>query len=138
MKKKLGLTRWLKNMKIIDANIILRYLLDDHQEYFKKAKIIIENNNVLLLNEVIAEVVYVLEKVYKISRSDIKNGLFAFFSNESVFLEKEEIVHKALALFSIKRLDFVDCLLYAYSLETEYVVFTFDKKLKKTIENRLN
>jgi len=125
-------------MKIIDANIILRYLLDDHQEHFKKAELIIENNNVLLFNEVIAEVVYVLEKLYKISRSDIKNGLFTFFSNESVFLEKEEIVHKALVLFSIKRLDFVDCLLYAYSQETEYEVFTFDKKLQKTIENRLN
>ena len=32
-------------MKIADANIILRYLLNDHEELSDKATIIIENND---------------------------------------------------------------------------------------------
>ncbi|QSQ10284.1 hypothetical protein H0A61_02685 [Koleobacter methoxysyntrophicus] len=50
-------------MKIVDANIVLRYLLDDAEELSEKAAEILENNEVFLPNEVIAEVVYVLEKV---------------------------------------------------------------------------
>jgi len=55
-------------MKIVDANIILRYLLEDHAEYFEKAISIVGKNRILLINEVVAEVVYVLEKVYQIDR----------------------------------------------------------------------
>jgi predicted nucleic acid-binding protein len=41
-------------MKIVDANIILRYLLNDHDELSAKATTIIEDNDVLLPNEVVA------------------------------------------------------------------------------------
>jgi predicted nucleic acid-binding protein len=40
-------------MKIIDANIILRYLLNDTEKLAIKARDIIENNKVLVPNEVI-------------------------------------------------------------------------------------
>jgi len=53
-------------MIIVDANIVLRYLLNDTENLSEKAADILENNNVFLLNEVIAEIVYVLEKVYKV------------------------------------------------------------------------
>lgn len=52
-------------MKIIDANIILRYLLKDNLELHQKSIDIIENQQLFLPNEIIAEIVYVLEKVYK-------------------------------------------------------------------------
>ena len=41
-------------MKIADANIILRYLLNDHVTLSEEATAIIENNKVLIPNEVIA------------------------------------------------------------------------------------
>lgn len=53
-------------MNIVDANIILRYLLNDIDDLADKAANIVENNLVFSPNEVIAEIVYVLEKVYKV------------------------------------------------------------------------
>ncbi|GAB3806962.1 PIN domain-containing protein [Virgibacillus kimchii] len=50
-------------MKIIDANVLLRYLLNDVEELTERAVELIENNNVYISNEVIAKVVYVLQKV---------------------------------------------------------------------------
>lgn len=50
-------------MNIVDANIILRYLLEDIPELAEKAAEILENNEIFIPNEVFAEVVYVLEKV---------------------------------------------------------------------------
>ena len=58
-------------MLIVDANIVLRYLLLDNVELAEKASEIIENNNIFLPFEVVAEVVYVLEKVYQIERAEI-------------------------------------------------------------------
>ncbi|MDZ7775731.1 MAG: PIN domain-containing protein [Bacteroidales bacterium] len=52
----------MKNIEIIDANIILRYLLNDHEGFSKKSVKIIEQMDIFLPFEVCAEVVYVLEK----------------------------------------------------------------------------
>ncbi len=61
-------------MEITDANIILRYLLNDNEILSKKSGRILENCAVNLPFEVCAEVVYVLEKVYAVSREDIQNA----------------------------------------------------------------
>jgi predicted nucleic acid-binding protein len=51
-------------MGVVDANIILRYLLDDHEELSPKAEEILEQKTVTLPIEVACEVVYVLQKVW--------------------------------------------------------------------------
>lgn len=50
--------------KLIDANVILRYLLEDHPQLSPEAKKVIESG-AYTLPEVLAEVVYVLKGVYK-------------------------------------------------------------------------
>jgi predicted nucleic-acid-binding protein len=59
-------------MSVVDANIILRYVLDDHAELSPKAAEIIEQNIVILPMEAACEVVYVLQKVYAVERKDIQ------------------------------------------------------------------
>jgi predicted nucleic-acid-binding protein len=46
-------------MKIVDANIVLRYLLNDADDFSEKASELLENNEVFIPNEVITEIVYV-------------------------------------------------------------------------------
>ena len=46
-------------MQKIDANIILRYIMNDHEELSPKAKKIIEQNIVEVTVEILCEVVYV-------------------------------------------------------------------------------
>lgn len=47
----------LKNTKILDANMILRFLLRDNEEMADTTEELIDNNDVLLTLEVAAEVV---------------------------------------------------------------------------------
>ena len=61
---------WLKNTKLIDANVILRYLLNDNPEMAQQAKAVIEGG-AYTKPEIIAEVVYVLKGVYHATRADI-------------------------------------------------------------------
>jgi predicted nucleic-acid-binding protein len=121
-------------MKIVDANIILRYLLNDHEELSEKATVIIENNEVLLPNVVIAEIVYVLEKVYEVKNEEISDILLELFKYTNIVVNDIEVLEEAFILFGKRRLDFVDTLLYAYNKVKGYEVYTFDKKLNRLLE----
>lgn len=62
-------------MEIVDANVVLRYLLKDHKTFYPKSKKIIEQKEVHIPTEVAAEIVYVLEKVYKVPKTKISDAL---------------------------------------------------------------
>ena len=55
-----------KNMVMLDANVILRYLLNDNEKMALEAEKAIKTQTALVTIEVIAEVVYVLKRVYSI------------------------------------------------------------------------
>lgn len=60
-----------KNMQLIDTNVILRFILNDHDEMSKLATEVIESG-AYTKPEVIAEVVYVLKSVYATPKEKIK------------------------------------------------------------------
>jgi predicted nucleic-acid-binding protein len=114
--------------KLIDANVILRYLLLDHPQMSAEAKSRIEEG-AYTLSEVIAEVVYVLKGVYNIDRDEICKTLIDFL--DEVAIENQEVVCEALILFSETSLDFVDCILIARHRVLGDIIVSFDKKLNK-------
>ena len=60
-------------MSVVDANVILRYILDDHAELSPKAAEILEQQQTVTLTlEVACEVVFVLQKVYAVDRKEIQ------------------------------------------------------------------
>ncbi|NLT49765.1 MAG: type II toxin-antitoxin system VapC family toxin [Ignavibacteria bacterium] len=124
-------------MKITDANVILRYLLKDDEQFFNKATEIIENNTLLITNEIAAEIVYVLEKVYKVPKSEIRTALTEFFNSPSIIINDKKVILTAFELFDLNNLDFVDAILLAYNHLQNYKVFTFDKKLDKLLKSNL-
>lgn len=123
-------------MAIADANIILRYILNDHEELSAKAAEVIENNLVTLPVEVACEVVFVLQKVYQVERSEIREALSELILENLVRLEKPKLLLKALDCYSETKLDFVDCLLSAYHEVDRESIFTFDRKLEKYIQQK--
>ncbi len=125
-------------MIIIDANIVLRYILNDHTELSEKATKIIENQSVLLPLEVACEVVYVLQKVYLIERDQICLFLKELINQKLVIVEKSDIFIAALEYYSQTKFDFVDALLWAYSSVNKQTVLTFDKKLAKAIQKEIS
>lgn len=64
--------QWQKNMQLIDANVIIRCILNDCPEMTSKAIEVIDGG-AYTKPEIISEVVYVLQKVYSIQRSQIKS-----------------------------------------------------------------
>ena len=120
-------------MVMLDTNIILRYLLNDNEQMADEAEKIIKENMALVTIEIIAEVVYVLKRVYSVERDIIKSSLFDFLSE--VQSNEFEVIKLGLTVYSEKNLDFVDCILYAYYKVKGYEVKTFDKKLQRLLQN---
>jgi len=121
-------------MIIVDANVILRYLLNDHEKLSKKAADLLENNVVLLPIEVFCEVVYVLQKVYQIPRQEIARQLTLLFDEHIVQVEKITVIKQAFALYAAKNIDIVDAILYGYHVAENVEILTFDKQLSKYLE----
>lgn len=123
-------------MEIVDANIILRYLLGDVPEFKTSViEILDKENNILILDEVIAEVVYVLQGVYKLERFEIYNALKLFLAKENLISRNPQVISLALKFYSEYKIDFVDSILLAYSTDKNNVVHTLDKKLNNLINN---
>ena len=121
-------------MPLIDANVILRYLLNDHPVMSPQAREVILGG-AETTPEVLAEVVYVLRGVYKIDRATVAASLEAFI--QEVTIAHKAAVSYAFILYGARSLDFVDCLLAGYHHTEGTVVITFDEKLGKALEKDL-
>jgi len=120
-------------MALVDTNIVLRYLLNDEPEQSEIAKRELKSGNVKILTQVVAEVIYVLSKIYNIGRKEIAENLFKVFFLDGVRVENEEVVFFAVAEYGDSSLDFVDELLYANNRIRGEEVKTFDDKLNKKL-----
>lgn len=126
-----------KNTIVVDANVVLRYLLRDHEQFYKKAEALFNEafsgkSRVLLLDSVIAEVVYVLSGLYKVKREEIAQVLMELLKGKGVNAMDKDVLLEALRIFGLKNIDFVDCLICAYG--SRFPVLSFDKKVKKCVD----
>jgi predicted nucleic-acid-binding protein len=121
-------------MSLVDANIVLRYLLDDHTELSAKAATILEQETVTLPIEAACEVVYVLQKVYIVQRKEIRQLLTSLLNEALVNMENPQVFTKALEYFANTKLDFVDAMLCAYHTIAAQKVFSFDQKLNQFMQ----
>ncbi len=118
-------------MKRIDANVILRYLLDDHEELSSKSAAIIDHEQVHLSVEVICEVVYVLGGVYKVNREQLSSLLLSFLDLQNISVDDLDVLQVAFPAFAEKKIDFVDAILYSHHIVHGDQIITFDKRLAK-------
>ena len=65
-------------MVMLDANMILRYLLNDNQEMADIAEQYLNDGDVSVTIEVLAEVVYVLKGIYSMEHDKIADTVKGF------------------------------------------------------------
>jgi predicted nucleic acid-binding protein len=119
--------------KIIDANVILRFLLADEKRLFQKARDFIQKlesgeEEVLLSELIFAEVVWVLHKVYEVPRKEISER----FSNLIKFrgiktLWDKDLFITGLLHYANQPIDIQDIFLAVLSKKMQAQVITFDK-----------
>ena len=117
-----------------DANILIRYIINDDEIMAAKADEAINSGLLFVLPEVFAEVVYVLTKVYGIERSDVADSMIELL--DFVSTTATEIMKTAFQNYRETKLDFVDCILAAYAISDNQQILSFDKKLNNFIARK--
>lgn len=120
-------------MGLIDTNIVMRWLLEDHKEQTVLArKVIISASpgSLIISPVVLGEVVYVLRsKNY--SNIQITIAVTSLQQIESIKFESGELLKDILKLLKTN-LDFADCYLITRALREKQQFHTFDKKALRT------
>ncbi|MDR0323502.1 MAG: hypothetical protein LBI12_03525, partial [Treponema sp.] len=77
-------------MPSLDTNCLLRWLLDDVPEQTAIITQIIDTEKNLTISDVaLIEIVFVLEKIKKISRETIAKALLAIFEKDNIFCNRD-------------------------------------------------
>ena len=78
-------------MVMLDANVILRYILNDNEDMVLEVTEVIKSKNVIVTIEVIAEVIYVLKRIYRVDKREITESILDFISDIDV-VEKDVLM----------------------------------------------
>jgi predicted nucleic-acid-binding protein len=120
---------------LIDTNVILRYLLNDHKRFSPKAKAFMQDvaeglKKAELLSVVVVECVYVMEKYYHIPKNEIIDKLSRILNIKGLINPDKSNILDSLIKYENSNADIVDCILAAKS-SPQRVVVSFDKDFKK-------
>ena len=120
---------------LIDTNVILRYLLDDHDRFSPRARVFMEavskgTKKAKTPAVVIVECIYVLEKFYHVPKKEIIDRLSRILNFKGIIGPDKSAILKALFIYQDTNVDIVDCILAAFSTP-DNVVVSFDKDFRK-------
>ena len=121
-------------MVMADANTMIRCIIGDDDKKIQELQEIRATQKIIYTMEVIAEVVYVLTKVYDVSREDVSEAIQRFLKARNIVCSNGEIVVKSLQLFGENHLDFVDNILLAYHQIRGVTIYSYGRKLINAIK----
>jgi predicted nucleic acid-binding protein len=98
----------------IDSNIFLRHLTADHPQQSPACLALfkaIEQGQVTAWTTdlTIAEVVWVLFRIYKLTQEEIRDALVPLIGLPGLKLPRKRLYHRVFELFTTLRIDYIDC-----------------------------
>lgn len=126
---------------IVDTNVLLRLLIKDDDIKRKACERLLEKAKrkeiyLYILPIVIMEIVWVLEKYYKLDRKTIRELTEAVMNTPELHIEMEDVFRKALRLYEEKNVKFADAVIGYWGLEKDFsIVYTYDERDFKHIKD---
>lgn len=120
-------------MRIIDANIILRYLTNDVQDQAKRAgellaRVEAGSEEVLLPDIILADIIWVLEGYYKQSRERIREWIATILSMRGLEFSDKNVALDALDIYVDTGIDWSDAFVASQMISRGIMeIYSFDK-----------
>ena len=132
----------MSKRRLVDTNLIVRFLVQDHEKHAKAAGKLFEACDrgdlvIVLLPAVLAECVFVLESFYQHGRVHIASALGTLISSPGVEINEAAIHLNALDRYGKTKVHFVDCLIAATASAEKVPVATFDLGFRKFADVRV-
>jgi predicted nucleic acid-binding protein len=126
--------------RVLDANILLRYLLDDVPELTDHCEALLlrvqrGEEAVWLPDIALADVIWTLRSFYRRSKTEIRDVLLPILSLRGIRLRDRAVIFRALGLFAEKNIDFSDALIAAEMLTSGYTeIYSYDRDFDNVLE----
>ncbi len=119
-------------MRAVDTNVLVRLLVRDNEKQRSSAEAFV-SPGAWVSHLVLAETVWVLDSVYRLSHSELINAIDMLQSQEQIIIENPDVVSAALEHYKLKpSLRFTDCLIIEIARKAGcYPLGTLDKNLAK-------
>jgi len=122
--------------RLIDTNLIVRYLVQDHEAHARAANKLFDACDrgdaiIVVLPVVLAECVFVLESFYGHPRAGIAAALGRLISSPGVEISYPAIHLDALSRYKATKVHFVDCVIAATAVANKLAVSSFDQDFRK-------
>ena len=132
----------MSERRLVDTNLIVRYLVQDHEKHAKAAGRVFDACDrgevvIVVLPAVLAECVFVLESFYKHPRGDIASALGRLISSPGVEISGATIHLEALDRYRKTKVHFVDCIVAATAAAENMLVASFDQDFRKFTDVRI-
>lgn len=130
----------LGKIKGLDANILLRFLTNDLPEQAERCEKLLdkvqEGRELVFLAEItLADVVWTLEKYYKLPRKDIRLAMTRIIELKGLQFSNKSQALIALDTYVEKNVDWTDAFMAAQLIAKGIKeIYTFDKHFKKFAE----
>lgn len=133
----------MSKRRLVDTNLIVRYLVQDHEKQAKAAAKLFEACDrgelvIVLLPAVLAECVFVLESFYRHARPNITSALSTLISSPGVEIDEAPIHLDALERYRRTKVHFIDCLIAATASIQHLSVASFDQDFRKFPDVRVD
>lgn len=117
----------------VDSNILIRHLTGDPPDQAKRATVFLrEADNLVVVDLVVAEVVYVLESVYELEREHVAELVRAILAFRAVVVSDLPLLLRALEIYEQRRIHFAESYLAACAELSEVgVVASFDRAIDR-------
>jgi predicted nucleic acid-binding protein len=132
----------VSKQRLVDTNLIVRYLVQDHDKHARAAGKLFDacdrgDVGIVVLPVVLAECLFVLESFYKHPRTDIASALGRLISSPGVEISEVTVHLDALNRYKKTKAHFVDCVIAATAVAKNGSVATFDRDFRKFVDVRV-
>ena len=124
---------------LIDANIIIRFLIGDDEDKLQESKELFEaiergSIDVIVSEGIVMEAYFMLTKFYDLPKSEVIEDLKAILALEGVVNADKMILFEALTICKELNIDFMDALLCAKAKLQGHQIISYDKDIKRCMQ----
>lgn len=115
---------------LIDTNLIIRFLVNDDPQKVTRVEHLLKdkNNKNVLLDTVIAEIIWVLNSYYSIEKEEVAEKIRALIHVDTIECNAF-LINRALNIWEKNIISYIDAYLAAVAELGNMTLYTYDKRL---------
>ncbi|KKR78271.1 MAG: hypothetical protein UU23_C0001G0035 [Candidatus Curtissbacteria bacterium GW2011_GWA1_40_9] len=116
---------------LIDTNLIIRFLVNDNPQKVSRVEHLLrdKNNKNVLLDTIVAEIIWVLLSYYSIEKEEIVEKVRALIHVDTIDCNAF-LINRALTIWEKNLISYIDAYLAAVAELGNMTLYTYDKRLR--------